>query len=124
MPGFDRTGPQGQGPMTGGRRGICTGAVRGGNVPQAGYGLGRGGRPYGGGRGFGRGGGYGYRAGYYSGEPRIEVVDQPATTADQTNLADTVNSILDRLTELGEIVTGLYDRIEASRKSRNEEEEK
>ncbi len=23
MPGFDRTGPEGRGPMTGGRRGLC-----------------------------------------------------------------------------------------------------
>lgn len=124
MPGFDRTGPQGQGSMTGGRRGICTGAVRGGNVPQAGYGLGRGGRPYGGGRGFGWGGGYGNRAAYYGGEPRVEVLDGPDATAEQASVANAINGILDRLTELGEIVTGLYDRIEGSRKSRNEEEEK
>lgn len=28
MPGFDGTGPWGQGPLTGGRRGHCTGAVQ------------------------------------------------------------------------------------------------
>lgn len=49
MPGFDGTGPNGLGPMTGGGRGMCSGA-----------GLGRrGGR----GRGMGRGLGRGYRGG-------------------------------------------------------------
>ncbi|MDA8305464.1 MAG: DUF5320 domain-containing protein [Deltaproteobacteria bacterium] len=28
MPGFDRTGPSGAGPMTGGMRGVCTGFGR------------------------------------------------------------------------------------------------
>ena len=44
MPGFDGTGPQGQGPMTGGGFGRCT--------DNAGYGM----RPR-----FGRGGGWGRR---------------------------------------------------------------
>ncbi len=46
MPGFDRTGPQGGGPMTGGGFGRCAGGDRGGMY--YGRGLGRG-------RGFGRG---------------------------------------------------------------------
>ncbi|AQQ70312.1 hypothetical protein SMSP2_00656 [Limihaloglobus sulfuriphilus] len=59
MPGFDRTGPMGQGPMTGRGLGLCTGAVR----PGAGYGYGFGyGRGYG--RGFGRGMGRGFGRGY------------------------------------------------------------
>jgi hypothetical protein len=54
MPGFDRTGPRGEGPLTGGGRGRC-GGYRG----NYGYfGRGRGGRPWGGGRGFGWGGGW------------------------------------------------------------------
>lgn len=48
MPGFDGTGPRGEGPMTGGGRGYC-------NPAAAGYGYGPG---YGAGYGFGRGGGY------------------------------------------------------------------
>ena len=32
MPGLDRTGPQGAGPMTGGRRGLC-GSQRGRGIP-------------------------------------------------------------------------------------------
>ena len=56
MPGFDGTGPMGQGPMTGGGRGYCAMPVRGAG-------------PYGGGRGYGgrgRGGGRGWRHRYYA----------------------------------------------------------
>ena len=61
MPGFDGTGPQGQGPRTGGGFGRCTDAVlaedwavqsKGGS-----RGIGRGGLPWGGGRGRCFGGG-------------------------------------------------------------------
>lgn len=63
MPGFDGTGPRGEGPFTGGGRGYCVGYPAAGNVnPGAGYGrfgYGRGnGRGYG--RGF-RGRGFGFR---------------------------------------------------------------
>ena len=60
MPGFDRTGPMGAGPMTGGARGLCNpataGAVRAYGGYAGGYGYG-----YGRGMGFRRGfrGGYG-----------------------------------------------------------------
>ncbi|MBW2060748.1 MAG: DUF5320 domain-containing protein [Deltaproteobacteria bacterium] len=64
MPGMDGTGPMGQGPLTGGGFGYCTGAR-----PYYGrglvYGAGRGGRPWGGGRGFAYGGAW-RRAGYYN----------------------------------------------------------
>jgi len=54
MPGFDRTGPRGMGPMTGGGRGFC--AYPGGA-----------GRPPAGGRAFfGRGGGRGWRNWYHA----------------------------------------------------------
>jgi hypothetical protein len=57
MPGFDRTGPEGMGPMTGGARGLCNPA--GANAGYAGaYGRGRGlgyGRGFRGGFGPGRG---------------------------------------------------------------------
>ena len=59
MPGFDGTGPQGNGPMTGGARGYCnTGYQRNTYVSGRGYGTGRGFRG-GFGGGFGRGRGYG-----------------------------------------------------------------
>lgn len=59
MPGFDRTGPLGQGPMTGGARGECAP----GAVGRVGFG---GGRRFGGaGHGPG-GGGRGYRDQFYA----------------------------------------------------------
>jgi hypothetical protein len=58
MPGFDRTGPLGMGPMTGGRRGLCVGY----QPPYAAYGYGYPGF-------FGRG--RGWRHWYYAtGLPR------------------------------------------------------
>lgn len=59
MPGFDQTGPRGEGPMTGGGFGRCN--PNNANM-NAGYGVGRGGRPRGGGRGRCFGGGRGYGA--------------------------------------------------------------
>jgi len=58
MPGGDRTGPMGMGPMTGRAMGYCAG------YGMPGYGAGRGGIPWGGGRGraFGGGRGFGWRA--------------------------------------------------------------
>ncbi len=67
MPGFDGTGPMGQGPMTGGARGYCTSAgmqAAQPNVnPAVRFGMGRGscGRGMGRGRrGMGRGMGRGF----------------------------------------------------------------
>jgi hypothetical protein len=64
MPGRDKTGPMGQGPMTGGGFGSCAqegGQVPAGNRPRLGRGRGRGGRGGGRGRGLGRGMGLGRR---------------------------------------------------------------
>lgn len=65
MPGGDRTGPAGMGPMTGRAMGYCAGYRTPGFANPAGRGLGMGmarGRGGGGGRGFAmrRGGGFGY----------------------------------------------------------------
>jgi hypothetical protein len=75
MPGGDRTGPLGQGPMTGRRAGLCAGFDRPGYAspwPRGGFGRGFGrgwgrGPGRGWGRGFGRGMGWGaeYAPGYY-----------------------------------------------------------
>jgi hypothetical protein len=59
MPRFDQTGPDGEGAMTGRKNGICTGKIKRGEEPPAGYGRGRG--------WFGgkmRGSGRGHRARY------------------------------------------------------------
>ena len=66
MPGGDRTGPLGAGPMTGRGAGFCPGyGVPGYMNPRVGRGYGRG-RGGGFGRGFGVGGGRGWRHWYYA----------------------------------------------------------
>jgi hypothetical protein len=63
MPGFDRSGPMGSGPMTGGARGFCNPAATGYQAPfyrGAGYGRGMGfGRGFRGGMGRGMSAGFG-----------------------------------------------------------------
>ena len=67
MPGFDETGPRGEGPRTGGGFGRCSDAANSEDTSatkdDAPRGRGRGGRPWGGGRGRGSGGGRGGRFG-------------------------------------------------------------
>lgn len=84
MPGFDRNGPMGAGPMTGGGRGRCNSAKAGIGGPYAGgYGRGlglrrgfRGGfnRGMGAGRAFGRGFGRGF--GRYPATAFMEPTDE------------------------------------------------
>ena len=68
MPNLDRTGPQGQGAMTGRKRGHCNNTKtaqtektteQSAENKEVVYGLGRGGRPRGGGGGLGNGSGAG-----------------------------------------------------------------
>jgi len=69
MPGFDRSGPMGAGPMTGGGRGFCSRNTASG----AGFG-------YGGGRGMGRGfrGGFGgWRGSGYGVAPAVGTATEP-----------------------------------------------
>ncbi len=64
MPGGDRTGPLGAGPMTGRGAGFCAGYSMPGYMNPyfgGGFGFGRGR-----GRGFGRGRGWGWHRGYYA----------------------------------------------------------
>lgn len=89
MPGFDRSGPMGAGPMTGGRRGLCGRPANMADVPAyGGLGYGRGvgfrrggGRRFGPRRGYGRGfgrGGYGY--------PYEYPADAPMEATEELNL--------------------------------------
>ena len=70
MPYGDRTGPMGQGPMTGRALGYCAGFDAPGNTKRAGRGMGRG---CGYGKGFGRGRGshpgWGYGRSFYGAWP-------------------------------------------------------
>jgi Family of unknown function (DUF5320) len=62
MPGFDRSGPDGKGPLTGGNRGLC-GSNSGKDPDEFVAGQGRGRGPGQGGAGMGRGGGAGQGGG-------------------------------------------------------------
>jgi len=102
MPGFDRTGPQGLGPMTGGARGLCNPRASGyGSQFAGGFGYGRGfgmGRGYG--RGFGRGMGMGYGPGYGPRYP-LEAADETAQLkAEADYMKKSLDAINKRLEEL------------------------
>ena len=97
MPGFDRTGPMGAGPMTGGGRGVC-------RTTGTGFSGGRG-YGYGSGSGFGRG--MGLRCGFgrnpvwnqpaYAGNPADELNVLRAEVGSAKNILDAINR---RISEL------------------------
>ena len=103
MPGFDGTGPRGQGPFTGGGRGYCVGYPAQGymNPVRGGFGYGR---------GFGRGRGFGWRGavspyGNPYGNPYGAANVTPQTEAqflrDQAGaMQEEINAINARLKEL------------------------
>jgi hypothetical protein len=113
MPGFDGTGPLGQGPRTGGGFGYCpptAGPYYGGPVV---YGVGRGGLPRGGGRGFAFGGGRGrgrrfwgftpVAPGYYPAPAPAQMTaeEEIAMLKEQSQLMqDQLNQINARISEL------------------------
>ncbi|MDO9537360.1 MAG: DUF5320 domain-containing protein [Thermoplasmata archaeon] len=110
MPYGDRTGPWGQGPMTGRRAGYCAGYDRPGYASQGmgrgfGMGYGRGmGRGRGPGRGFGQG--YGRGPGFYGPtseppDPRfIPVYKEPSPEEEKVYLEKLVK---DLEAELGDV---------------------
>ena len=100
MPGGDRTGPMGMGPLTGGGFGYCADARQGGY--NAGMGR-RGGRCLG--RGGGRGG-FGFRNtlnspwGYRS-APRLDKADETKMLTEQAvALKEELKAVQDRLSAL------------------------
>ena len=104
MPGFDRTGPMGAGPMTGGARGRCNPATAG-TIPAyaGGYGYGRGlglRQGFRGGYGPGQGRGRGYGRGY-GGYPFVGVPAVPVDTAAEIDMlkaqADSMKNSLDAI---------------------------
>ena len=118
MPGGDRTGPSGLGPMTGRAAGLCAGyPVPGYLNPGSGrgwYGVGRGGFPRGGGRGraFGGGRGWGWRAGFagYSPytpahpqyPPYAPAYPQPTAEEEKKYLQEELGSLEEELTAIRE----------------------
>lgn len=85
MPGFDGTGPVGQGPMTGWGTGRCAG-----NAPAPGAGFGRG-------RGFGRGFGRGLCRWGAAGTPAL--ANAPVSAEDEENALKNQLSWLQRQTQ-------------------------
>ncbi len=113
MPFGDRTGPQGQGPMTGRGAGYCSGVTNApGFATAPGRGFGRGGAGFG--RGFGRGAGFGRgrggwgQGGVYPAYPAQPYAPAPYTPeqevstlkAQAAQLQNTLQRINERLDEL------------------------
>ncbi len=106
MPGGNRTGPMGRGPMTGRGAGICAGTGISGNAHR---GLGRGmggGRGYGGGsgRGWGRGLGARFNA-WWQNVPvsQLDPVDERQMLEQEaSHLKNQIEQNQTRLKELGE----------------------
>ncbi|MBU1627658.1 DUF5320 domain-containing protein [bacterium] len=118
MPGFDRTGPLGQGPMTGGGFGYCNPLNRGSIPGRPLYGVGSGGIPRGGGRGRAFGGGLGrfgswgnnfFHPGYYpyppvyppmSGEPYPPVYPTMRAKDEKEYLENAVAALKEDMTRI------------------------
>ena len=113
MPGYDRSGPMGAGPMTGGRRGLCGRAGNAYDAPApAGYGYGRGmafRRGFGGGFGWGRGHGRGmnsaygqvpYPPAYGAGYPASKADEMAMLRADAEAMQKSLDAVQRRITEL------------------------
>ncbi len=112
MPGFDGTGPRGQGPRTGGGFGFCPPGADAYPYGAPMYGVGRGGIPRGGGRGFAFGGGrrrgghgfgrwaayppqYGPQPGYVTAEEELSVLKEQSQW-----MQDQLNQINQRISDL------------------------
>ena len=108
MPGYDRSGPMGAGPMTGGGRGLCGRPAGTADLPLygRGYGYGRGvGYRRGGGRGWGRGagpafGGYGTLPSGGFGDPVSKTDEVEMLRSDADAMQRSLESIQRRIAEL------------------------
>lgn len=99
MPGFNRRGPEGMGPMTGGGRGFCNAPNRSSFGRGASFGRGRG-RGFGYNRGAGMGGWTGYdgpNGPYFN---RTE--EETSLKSQAAMLKDELNAVEKRLKELEE----------------------
>ena len=101
MPGFDGTGPRGEGPMTGGGRGFCISNFAERRASGF-YGAGRGGMPWGGGRGRAWGGGRGWGRGMGRGYGWGFAAPQPSAEDERTYLADQLSALENEMREIKE----------------------
>jgi hypothetical protein len=105
MPGFDRRGPMGTGPMTGGRRGLCGGVYGRPNAVGEGYDRGRGlglRRCYGRGRSFGYAGpgGYPYPQAFGPAAPVSRPDEMAMLRAEANAMQASLESVQNRIAEL------------------------
>lgn len=98
MPGFDRSGPFGEGPMTGGARGLCNPAVRGNRV-FGGYGWGRGAGPRRGFRRRGFGPGFGPGSGWGASGYSVYPEDTTGEVNALKEQADSIQQALDAINQ-------------------------
>ena len=103
MPGGDRTGPSGQGPLTGRRMGYCVGEDRPGYMYNSGYGYGRG---WGRGLGFGRGFRHGYGQGRGIGYGNFYQESIP-DVSEKTLLENEIKILKEQLSSLENRLTGM-----------------
>jgi len=104
MPGFDGTGPNGAGPMTGGARGYCVAGAGVGGAPR---GFARGG-------GFGRGGGRGWRNRFYAtGVPGWAVANAAATANDTLDSQQELAMLQQQCAAMETRLSQLQSRIDA-----------
>jgi hypothetical protein len=112
MPGFDRTGPTGAGPMTGGARGRCNPATAG-TIPAyaGGYGYGRG---LGLRRGFrgGFGPGAGRRRGYSSSCAWYPPAANPVYAAEAANEMEMLKAEANYLEKSLDVINTRIDALE------------
>ena len=102
MPGGDRTGPAGQGPMTGRRAGFCAGYPMPGRDRGRGFGHGWG-KGRGRGRGFGRAHGWGAYPGTYGYPyvPELTAKEEADMLKEETRaLQDEIRAMQARIQEL------------------------
>jgi hypothetical protein len=108
MPGFDRSGPMGAGPMTGGRRGLCGKRAGVADMPAYGRGYGYGAgmgyrRGFGGGRGRGFGpgrGGFAYPPVYGAGYPLSKTDELAMLRADAEAMQQSLETVRKRMAAL------------------------
>ena len=108
MPGGDRTGPMGMGPMTGRAAGFCAGY----NIP--GYMNPYGGRGMGFGRAMGgRGGGFGRRGGFVNfANPAVQTAYQPGVAPAPANDAMELEALRNQAQSIESTLSGIQQRIE------------
>ncbi|MFP4476967.1 MAG: DUF5320 domain-containing protein [Desulfatibacillaceae bacterium] len=94
MPGFDRTGPDGVGPMTGGMRGYCAG-----NAPSRRFGRGRRMGGFGRGRGLGFGPGAPWRG--WDPQPVDAASELDFLRQQAADIASELSRINQRIDQLG-----------------------